>query len=413
MVMNLLSSDTTDLAAQGTGPQNVLERLAKTSPGLEIWWDSSPLVYSKWADALIEQTSPEKQSWMATQLGRIYDPTQPDQTLFRGVTTNPPLSLAAMQHNPERWNAWIRDFASENPTAQVEDVFWALYKEIVRLGAEAFQPVFESSGYLYGHLSGQVDPRRFFDTETMFQQALELSALAKNVMIKIPGTKEGIDIIRKLTARGVPTNCTAAYTVPQFVAAAEAVLAGLAEARANGVDLTYWRSVVTDMSARWENAPEFVAQAEQAGIPLTLEDRRWAGVAIFKEACRIFRERAYPSKMLICSVRMGPVVDGAQRCWHLEETAGANAVITLPPSFLTELFTLGEALDFTPRIQDAIPTEVLARLQKITYFTEAFDPNGLAPAQFNSLPPLLSTYKEFSSATEKMVDFVRARMPSV
>ncbi len=227
-----------------------------------------------------------------------------------------------MQHDPERWTAWIRNYTRKQPSAQVEDVFWALYQEIVRLGADAFRPVFKSSGYSFGYLSGQVDPRRFFDAEMMVQQAVELSALAKNVMIKIPGTQEGIEIIRELTARGISTNCTAAYNVPQFVAAAEAVLAASPKRSANGVDLTYWRSVVTDMSARWENAPEFAAQAEQSGIPLTPDDRRWAGVAIFKEACRIFRERAYPSKMLLCSVRMGPNVNGVMHCWHLEETAG-------------------------------------------------------------------------------------------
>jgi transaldolase len=411
MAMNLLSSDLLDTDSTGTDPENVLERLAKTSPGLEIWWDSSPLVYSKWADALIQQTPPEKQPWIASQLRRIYDPNHPTQTLFRGVTTNPPLSLTAMQHDPERWTAWIRNYAQAHPSAQVEDVFWALYKEIVRLGANAFQPIFESSGFIYGYLSGQVDPRRFFDPETMLRQALELSAMAPNVMIKIPGTQQGVGIIRELTARGIPTNCTAAYILPQFIAVAEAVLTGLQEARAKGVDLTHWRSVVTDMSARWENAPEFTAQAEQAGIQLTPEDRRWAGVAIFKQACRIFSERAYPSKMLICSVRMGPTVDGVLRCWHLEETAGANAVFTLPPNFLTEFFTQGDHLQFEPRIRDEIPEEVMNRLQRLPYFTESYDPNGMTPAQFNTISPLLSTFKEFSSATEKMVDFVRARMP--
>jgi transaldolase len=193
--------------------------------------------------------------------------------------------------------------------------------------------------------------------------------------------------------------------VPQFIAAAEAVQAGLLEARANGVDLTGWRSVVTYMSARWEGAAEFEQQAAEQGLTLSPEDRRWAGVAIFKNAYRIFRERAYPSKMLICSLRLGPVVDGSTRCWHLEETAGARAVFTLPPPFLTELFTKAEHLTFEPRIRHELPADVMERLGRIPYFNAAYQPDGLTPSEFNQLPPLLSTWKEFKEATDKIVAF--------
>ena len=273
--------NTETLDASGTVPASVLERFLKTSKGLEIWWDSSPLVYKNWANQLINQTAPEKRSVLAAQLNKMYDPENPTKTLFSGVTTNPPLSLAAMQDDPPRWTAWIKAYQASHPKADAEEIFWVLYKEIVRLGAEAYYPLFESSGYLCGHISGQVDPRKFFDGETMLRQALELSKLAPNVMIKIPGSCEGVAVIKELTARGISTNCTAAYINPQFVAVAEAVMAGLVEARSHGVDLTHWRSVVTFMSARWENSPAFTEQAEKVGVTLSESDRRWAGVALF------------------------------------------------------------------------------------------------------------------------------------
>lgn len=396
--------------ASGSTPESVVERLLKTSPGLEVWWDSSPLVYQNWADNLISQVPPEKQADLRAQLRRLYDPAHPERTMFRGVTTNPPLSLSAMQNDPPRWEAWIRDYCKKFPQATVEDVFWALYKEIVLLGAEIYKPVYQTSGYMYGYLSGQVDPREFFNGELMLRQGLELSALSPNVMVKIPGTNEGVDVIRKLTARGISTNCTAGYVVPQFVAVAEAVQDGLTEARRNGVDLTHWRSVVTFMSTRWENSEVFIEQAKEAGVDLSPEDRRWAGVAIFKKAYQIYREKAYPSKMLICSVRMGPNSNGTAHCTHLEETAGASAVFTLPPNFLGELFTVGEDLQFEPRIWEDIPENVMERLQQIPYFQRSYEPDGYSQAEFNSIPSLMSTFKEFSAATQKMVEFVRQRM---
>jgi len=49
---------------------------------------------------------------------------------------------------------------------------------------------------------------------------------------------------------------------------------------------------VTHMSARWEDAPEFTAQGLESGVELSAAARRWAGIAVFKEAQRIFRRRA-------------------------------------------------------------------------------------------------------------------------
>lgn len=382
-----------------------LDRLMETAPSLEIWWDSSPLVYPTWANKLRAVHTQADPKILEDQLRRLYDPAHPEDTLFTGVTTNPPLSFQAIQDDPPRWTAWVEDYARQHPDLEASQIAWELYKTIVRLGAQAYLPVYERTGYAYGHLSGQVNPYTFFDEDTMVAQALELHALSPNIAIKIPGSYEGVGAIRRLTALGVSTNCTSGYSVPQFVAVAEAVQDGIMQARQNGVDLTGWRSVVTYMSARWEAAPNFLEQAKAAGVELSPEDIRWAGVAIFKNAYRIFRQRAYPSKLLICSLRLGPQVDGIMRCWHVEETAGADVIFTLPPPFLTELFTQGGHIEFAPRIWEDIPAEVMERLRKVPYFNAAYEPDGMQPPEFNQMQCLLLTQKEFCSAMDKIVAF--------
>jgi transaldolase len=385
--------------------ETVLDRLLRTTPGLEIWWDSSPLVYPSWTNQLIASFPEDEQEMLANQLRRLYDPKDSGNTLFTGVTTNPPLSYQAIQDDPQRWSTWVKDYSERHKGLGAPQVAWELYKEIVRLGALEYLPVFERSDYAYGHLSAQVNPYTFFDTDKMVGQALELKSLGPNIAIKIPGSYQGVQAIHKLTSLGVSTNCTSGYTVPQFIAVAEAVQAGLLEARASGVDLTGWRSVVTFMSARWESAQEFTEQAQQAGVDLSPQDLSWASVAIFKNAYRIFRQRSYPSKLLICSLRLGPLVDGKMHCLHVEETAGGRTIFTLPPPFLTKLFTQAGHLNFEARIRDQIPAEVMSRLRKVPYFIAAFEPDGLDPREFNQIPALLNTWKEFKAAMDKIVAF--------
>ena len=101
-----------------------------------------------------------------------------------------------------------------------------------------YLPLFEASGYKEGYLSGQVDPRSVFDAEAMTRQAEELAVINPNVMIKVPGSKEGYGVIEYLTSKGISTNNTLTFVLPQLVDCARSVKRGLEKAKANGVDLS-------------------------------------------------------------------------------------------------------------------------------------------------------------------------------
>jgi transaldolase len=284
-----------------------------------------------------------------------------------------------------------------------------IYKEVVKRGAEKYLGVFRQSGYKYGFISGQVDPRDYENEEAMKEQALELSALATNVMIKIPGTLQGLNVLKFLTSKGISTNCTLAFVLPQFVAVAKAVKEGLETAKKNKVDLSKWRSVITSMTARYEAMGHFQKESESLGIKLAEEDIRWASLAIFKKAMSYLTDNKYPSKMLICSMRMGPVVNGKTHIWHFEKLAGAPAVFTCPPKFIEQVDEIGAGLEFDPSgWKEPIPQKFLEKLNKFQYFREAYDPNGIEPPMFNTHPATIATAKEFSNATNDMEKFVEA-----
>ena len=68
--------------------RNFFERLVDISPGMEIWWDSSPVVFDNWCRKLLDKADPADRNLLKTQFSRMYDKDDPQNQLFRGVTTN-------------------------------------------------------------------------------------------------------------------------------------------------------------------------------------------------------------------------------------------------------------------------------------------------------------------------------------
>jgi transaldolase len=390
--------------------KSVVEKLWEVNPEAEIWWDSSPLIYDNWRTKMLGEASDKKE--MLAWLDRLYNnDNKPEDNIFRGVTTNPPLSYKAIKDNPDYWSEWVDDRIEKDRCMDSEVVFWDTYKEIVMRGAEAYMPTFEASNYKYGFISGQVDPRIRHDVDRMVAQGVELHSLSPNVMIKVPGTAEGYQVLKKLTAKGIPTNNTLSFMISQFLTCMNAVVEGMNEARANGVDLSKWRSVITAMSSRFGTLGDLQKEALERDIELTEADERWAEIAVFKKACRLVDENSeYPGKMLLCSMRMSPIVDGEVRSWHIEKVAGANIVYTCPPPYLEGLFFKGQHLGFHDQINDPVPEKVMAKLMRIPYFEKGYAEDGYTPEEFNSHPALLATAKEFGGATQEMVDFVAKRV---
>jgi len=387
---------------------NLLETLVQVSPGMEIWWDSSPVIFKNWCRMLLAKADAGDQETLKRQFGRMYNVENPGESLFRGVTTNPSLSLQAIKDDEPYWKEVTFGIMKNNPDIDKESLFWLLYKEVVKRGSDMFMPLFEKTSYREGFLSGQVDPRKSFDKQAMLKQGLELATINPNVMVKVPGTKEGYEVIEELTSRGIATNNTLTFVLPQLMDCAKSVKRGLEKAKANHVDLSRWRSVITHMEARYGDLGGLRDFGKEKGIELSEADVRLAELAIFKKAYRLLRDNNYPSKLLSCSLRVGPTVNGELRLWHLEEKAGANVVVTCPPSFIDEVinFPGQEKIIFVKdRIDREIPKDVLDRLLRIPYFERAYAEDGYSRDEYNAHPSLVKTAQQFSKATDDMVAF--------
>ena len=389
-----------------TMEKSPFERLQAVSDDFEIWWDSSPLVYAAWREKYLQTIPEAKREKFAGWLERLYNEKNPEKSVFRGVTTNPRLTRETLDWIPEVCKPWIKELKEKYQGSSLAELAWMTYTKITSEGVKKYLPMFEASNYKYGHVSAQVDPRLITDTREMLRQGIGLKALAPNIMIKSPATKEGVYNMMLLTALGIPTNATVCFTLPQILAVAEAVRQGKAIGEANGVDYSQWRSVITLMLGRFEGAKEFKEQAAAAGVELTDEVLRWSGLAIAKKAIRILEQQGYESKLLLCSSRLGPVVDGKQKVWHIEKLAGEPVVYTINPEMIGDFLKLYEDEPIANHRGEEIPDEILAQLIKIPYFRQGYEAHGMTAEEFVNHPCSVSTAEGFAGDMGLLEEFV-------
>lgn len=388
--------------------KNLIEKLAELSPGMEVWWDSSPVIFDNWCKKVLAKVSAQDAPVMKRHLDRMYDPNNLETQLFRGVTTNPPISLQAIQDDVPYWEKLAQDLIQKHNGIDKEGLFWLLYQAVVKRGSDMYMPLYEQSGYKEGFLSSQVDPRNSFDKEAMLKEALSLAKINPNIMIKVPGTKEGLEVIEILTAKGISTNNTLSFIFPQVVDCAKTVKRGLETARKNNVELSRWRSIITLMESRFGDLGGLRDFAREKGLELSDAEVRWAELAIFKKSYKYLKHNDMPSKLLSCSLRFGPIINGQTRLWHLEEKTGADIVITVPPSFIEQVINFPEQKNivYQPnRILEDIPNDVLKKLLKIPYFERSYLEDGYTRDEYNTHPALVRTAEQFSKATTEMVEF--------
>lgn len=388
--------------------KSAMQRLSETSDVMELWWDSSPLVFGKWRDSVLEKAKPEDREKLEAQLKILFDTDNPGNCLFDGVTTNPKLTNTALGLMSEEMNPIIDEIIKGNKAKSNYLLAWKTYKEMTREGAALYMPLFERSNYKKGYVSAQVDPRMVTDIKKMLHQALELKELSPNIMVKCPGSYEGIYLTEILTSLGIPTNETLVFHIPQVVAVAEAVKKGLETGKRNLVGYSQWRSVITIMIGRFEGMPEFEESAASVGIELTEELKRWSGIAIAKKAHKILNDpsNGYNSKLLLCSARPGP---GEGNVYHIEKVAGGNMVYTLNPEIIEDFMSICEDKDIYAQMDDPVPEVIMSKLLKIPYFMQGYEVKGMERKDFIDHPSFVMTREQFCGSMAEIEEYIVKR----
>jgi transaldolase len=185
------------------------------------------------------------------------------------------------------------------------------------------------------------------------------------------------------------------FTVPQAVAVAEAIERGLRRRETDGMDVSGMGPVCTIMVGRLDDWLKAVANRDVVTVdPGYLE---WAGVAVFKQAYRIFQERGFRTRLLSAAFR---------NHMHWSQLIGGDVVIS--PPFEWQVRLNGSGIEPVARISEPVAAPVVETLyEKFPDFRQAFDPGGMTTGEFQEFGATRKTLHQFLGACADLEALVR------
>ncbi len=166
---------------------------------------------------------------------------------LKGMTSNPTIFQNAIAKS-DLYDDDIRKAAGKEPAA----IFEQLAVTDVRAAADQFRPVFDAADGEDGFVSIEVQPKLARDTQGTIAEARRLwkECGRANVMVKIPGTAEGIPAIRQCLSEGININITLLFGVPRYREVMDAYLSALEDRVAKGEPIGRIRSVASFFVSR-------------------------------------------------------------------------------------------------------------------------------------------------------------------
>ena len=312
-----------------------------------------------------------------------------------GATSNPSIVLEVLSKDRAYWTARILELAGESPSLTETELTWAVVEEMAVRGAAILEPVFVREGGRKGRLSIQTNPHNYPNTANMLEQGRRFAALAPNMQVKFPATRAGIAAIEQATAEGISVNATVCFTVPQAIAVADAIERGLDEFAARGGNASDVTPVCTLMIGRLDDWMKVLADRD--GIAVDPNALDWAGIAAFKRAYGIYRERGYRTRLLAAAYR---------HRLHWTELVGGDIVMTLTHAWQVRFNRSG----ITPvsRIDEPVDPAIIAELlERIPDFNRAFEPGGMTIDEFDGYGATVRTLRQFIGSYHDLVGAVR------
>ena len=260
-----------------------------------------------------------------------------DELSVTGLTSNPTIFDHAIKNSKDYDDAIKRKLAQGQSG---EKLFFELALEDLTEAADLFRPVYDQTCGVDGWVSLEVSPLLAHDTTSTVAEARNLHARAQrpNLLIKIPGTKEGLPAIEDAIFAGIPVNVTLLFSDDQYLAAADAFMRGI-ERRIDAGLPPDVRSVASIFVSRWDVAvagkvPD--ALNNQLGIAVARRAyKAYLGLLRTPRWMRAYNAGARPQRLLWAST--GTKDPKASDVLYIKALAAPFTVNTMPEGTLRAL----------------------------------------------------------------------------
>ncbi len=327
-----------------------------------------------------------------------------DEDGLRGMTSNPAIFEKAIADSRE-YDDLLKPMAAKGASAMAR--YEALAIRDIQDAADLLKPVFVTTKGRDGYVSLEVSPYIARDTQATLEEARRLwkTVARPNVMIKVPGTVEGLPAFQQLTGEGININVTLLFSQQMYEQIAEAYVAGLEQLAAKGGDVSKIASVASFFISRIDSSIDKVVEGRVKASKDPQEQEQLKsiqgkvaianGKLAYQSYLRIFgTERwkklaakgAQTQRVLWASTSTkNPAYSDVM---YVEELIGPDTVNTIPPATLDAYRDHGRPrVTLTENIQDARKTmdrvaqlgismkEVTDRLTDdgVKLFADAFD----------------------------------------
>jgi len=206
-----------------------------------------------------------------------------------GVTSNPTIFHKAISGSRD-YDPKIEELV-EKGMRDEKELFLSLAIEDIRDASDIMLPVYRDSGGEDGFVSIEVSPDLAYDARATIEEAADIFKTLdrKNIMIKVPATKQGLPAIEELTARGVNVNVTLLFSVVRYREVTDAFMRGLERRLKEGKPVRGIASVASFFVSRVDTLTDkLLSKVPDRDKAQRLSGR--AAVANAKMAYRAFRE---------------------------------------------------------------------------------------------------------------------------
>ncbi len=300
--------------------------------------------------------------------------------IITGITSNPSIFEKSINSGKCGYPEKIKKLSEEKLTSF--EIYDTITREDIKSAAQILKPVYEKSGGSDGFVSIEVSPDIATDTSTSVNEALRIFSLIneKNVLIKIPATKEGLEAIPILISKGININVTLMFSLNHYIAVADAYIKGLKSALANGFNLSGIHSVASVFISRVDTLVDkllndLIADAEPYKKEKLSNILGKAGVAnskiIFNKFNEVFNSTEFAAlkskganiqRLLFASTSTkNPAYHDLK---YVEPFIGKNTINTLPNETIEHIADHGNIMPDTASIELNESFKVISQLSE-------------------------------------------------